>query len=190
MHSILKLSLAAATLLSLSACAGFSTPPGLEAGQTVALVNSLSWVNPMSGKRDGVRTSWPIKHGKVAAEYFPLAQLKRCDAQDKQCAWGVMRAQRSAPSFAYADGGVNMTFALAIDVARRQEARQGEVQTAMAIPKDVAALAGKQQVQHTIGLKYGKVEQIELDFGVRYQVCAQRHDASGKAIDKCEIPFI
>lgn len=190
MHSILKLSLLTIAGFALSACAGLSTPPGLEAGQTVALVNSLSWINPMSGKRDGVRTSWPIKHGKVAAEYFPLAQLKRCDAQGRQCAWGVMRAQRSAPSFAYADGGVNMTFALAIDVARRQEARQGEVQTAMAIPGDVAALAGRQQVQHVIGLKYGKVEQIELDHGVRYQVCAQRHGADGKAIDKCDIPFI
>lgn len=190
MHSILKLSLVAAAALSMSACVSLSTPPGLEYGQTVALVNSLSWINPLSGKRDGVRTSWPIKHGKVAAEYFPLSQLKRCTAQDKQCAWGVMRAQRSAPSFAYAEGGVNMTFALAIDVARRQEARQGEVQTAMAIPSDVPALSGKQQVQHVIGLKYGKVEQIELDYGVRYQVCAQRHGADGKAIDKCEIPFI
>ncbi|WP_141213382.1 hypothetical protein [Janthinobacterium sp. PC23-8] len=185
----MKLTLAA-TVLSLSACAGFSTAPGLDAGQTVSLVNSLTWVNPMSGKRDGVRTSWPIKHGKVAAEYYPLAQLKRCDAQQKQCAWGVMRAQRSAPSFTYADGGVNMTFALAIDVARRQEVRQSEVQTAMAIPQDVAALAGTQQLQHTIGLKYGKVEQMELDFGVRYQVCAQRLDAAGKAIDQCDIPFI
>ncbi|TDY30277.1 hypothetical protein [Janthinobacterium sp. 75] len=190
MQRILTLSSLAATGLLLSACASLGTPAGLQAGQTVAIVNSLSWDNPLTGKRDGVRTSWPIKDGKIAPEYFPLAQLKQCDADGKPCAWGVMRAQRGAPTLAYTDGGVDLALNVSIDVARRQDARQGETQTAMAIPQDVAALAGRQQLQPSWKLKYGKVEQVELDYGVRYQVCVQRYDAAGKAIDTCAIPFI
>ena len=190
MQRILILSTLAASGMLLSACASLGTPAGLQPGQTVAVVNSLSWDNPLSGKRDGVRTSWPIKDGKIAAEYFPLAQLKQCDAAGNACAWGVMRAWRSAPTLAYVDGGVDVALSVAIDVARRQDARQGETQTAMAIPQDVAALAGKKQVQPRWKLKYGKVEQVDLDYGVRYQVCVQRYDAAGKAIDTCDIPFI
>jgi len=190
MQRILTLSSLAATGLLLSACASLGTPAGLQAGQTVAVVNSLSWDNPLTGKRDGVRTSWPIKDGKIAPEYFPLAQLKQCEAEGKPCAWGVMRAQRGAPLLAYVDDGVDLAVNVSIDVARRQDARQGETQTAMAIPQDVAALAGKQRVQPSWKLKYGKVEQVELDYGVRYQVCVQRYDAAGKAIDTCAVPFI
>lgn len=189
MQSISKKLTVIAATMALSACAGLGTPPGLQAGQSVAVVNSLSWINPLSGKRDGVRTSWPLKDGRLADEDFPLAQLKQCDAQG-QCAWGVLRAGRSVPSLAYADGGVNLTVLLSTDVARRQAARQGEVQTAMAIPKDVPALNGRQQVKRSYGLRYGKVEQIELENGVRYQVCAQRFDAARKPLDVCEIPYI
>lgn len=190
MQRILTLSSLAATGLLLSACATLGTPVGLQAGQTVAVVNSLSWDHPLTGKRDGVRTSWPIKDGKIAPEYFPLAQLKQCDAGSKACSWGVMRAQRGAPKLRFVDGGVDLALSVSIDVARRQDARQGETQTAMAIPQDVAALAGKQQVQPSWKLKYGQVEQVDLDYGVRYQVCVQRYDATGKAIDSCDIPFI
>lgn len=190
MQRTLMLSTVAAASLLLAACATPGTPTGLQPGQTVAIVNSLSWDNPLSGKRDGVRTSWPIKDGKIAAEYFPLAQLKQCDAGGKAFAWGVMRAQRGTPALAYAQGGVDVALSVSIDVARRQDARQGETQTAMAIPQDVAALAGKQRVQPSWKLKYGKVEQVDLDYGVRYQVCVQRYDAAGKAIDSCDIPFI
>ncbi|MEG1116799.1 MAG: hypothetical protein RSE46_17325, partial [Janthinobacterium sp.] len=112
------------------------------------------------------------------------------EAGGKACAWGVMRAWRGAPTLRYADGGVDLAVSVSMDVARRQDARQGETQTAMAIPQDVAALAGRQQVQPDWKLKYGKVEQVELDYGVRYQVCVQRYDAAGKAIDACAIPFI
>lgn len=190
MQRILTFSFLAATGVLLSACVSPGTPVGLQPGQTVAIVNSLSWDNPLTGKRDGVRTSWPIKDGKIAPEYFPLAQLKQCEAGGKPCAWGVMRAQRGAPTLHYADGGVDLAVRVAIDVARRQDARQEETQMAMAIPQDVAALAGQQQVQPSWKLKYGKVEQVELDYGVRYQVCVQRYDATGKAIDTCAIPFI
>ena len=190
MHCILKLSTIAAAGMLLSACASLGTPAGLQPGQTVAVVNSLSWDNPMTGKRDGVRTSWPVKHGRIAAEDFPLAQLKQCDAAGRACAWGVMRARRGAPALAYSEAGVDLALAVSMDVARRQEARQGEVQTAMAIPQDVAALSGKQELQPRWKLKYGKVEQVDLAYGVRYQVCVQRYDAAGKAIDKCDIPFI
>ena len=190
MQRILTLSTLAASGVLFSACVSLGTPAGLQAGQTVAVVNSLSWDNPLTGKRDGVRTSWPIKDGKIAPEYFPLAQLKQCDADGKLCAWGVMWAQRGTPTLAYVDGGVDLAVSVSIDVARRQDARQGETQTAMAIPQDVAALAGKQRVQPSWKLKYGKVEQVELDYGVRYQVCVQRYDAAGKVIDTCAIPFI
>lgn len=189
MYFIQKVAVLAAASLALSACAGMGAAPGLPAGQTVSLVNSLNWVNPVDGKRDGVRTSWPLKDSRLADEFFPLAQLKQCDSKG-QCAFGVMRAQRSVPGFVYAEGGVNVTFTLDIDVARRQAARQGETQTAMAIPKDVPALSSRQDIKRTFGLKYGKVEQVELEHGVRYQLCAQRHDTSGKAIDVCDIPFI
>ena len=66
MQRILTLSSLAASGLLLSACASLGTPAGLQAGQTVAVVNSLSWDNPLTGKRAGVRTSCPIKDGKMA----------------------------------------------------------------------------------------------------------------------------
>jgi hypothetical protein len=188
MQRTLILSVLAASGLLLSACAS-STPAGLQEGQTVAIVNSLSWDNPLNGKRDGVRTSWPVKHGTIAAEYFPLAQLKQCDAGGKSCAWGVMRAAQRA--HAGLRGG-----------RRRPDAGRGHRRGAApgcapgrdadghGHPAGCGALVGKKQVQPSWKLKYGKVEQIDLDYGVRYQVCVQRYDAAGKAIDSCDIPFI
>ena len=188
MHRPLKLSIIASIAITLSACASLGTPVGLEAGQKVAVVNSLSWDNPLTGKRDGVRTSWPVENGKVAVEPFALAQLKQCDAGS--CAWGVMRAQRSAPTLVYTPGGVDLSFVLDVDVARSQELHTDQVNMSVTIPKDVTVLSSRQQLRPALHLKYGKVEQVDLDYGVRYQVCVQRYDAAGKVIDRCEIPYI
>jgi hypothetical protein len=72
-------SLAVAGLL-LSACADMGRQDtGPAPQQYVSLVNSLSWTNALSGKRDGSRSSWPLKDPAGRSEVFPLAQLKQCD---------------------------------------------------------------------------------------------------------------
>ncbi|MET3134386.1 hypothetical protein AAKU55_004682 [Oxalobacteraceae bacterium GrIS 1.11] len=186
---VLILCVGAVTAFAVSACASFGSPDNpLKDQQYVSVVNSLSWTNPLTGKRDGVRSSWPLAKLKGHEEAFPLAQLKQCGPD--ACAWGVLRAHRSVADFAYRPGGVSLDLGLGFDLDRRQEAHQDNFNTAMTIPADVPALHWKQQVQRTVTLPYGKVERIDLDYGLRFEVCALRYDATGHALDQCDIPYI
>ena len=175
--------------LSLSACATDPNDP-LKDQQYVAVINSLSWNNPLTGKRDGSRTSWPAKTLQGQDEAFPLAQIRKCDAAGAACSWGVMRAQRSVSRVAYTAAGVNLDLVLAIDIERRQEVRGADFHTAMAIPADVPALQYKKELRQSFMLVYGRVQHIELDHGLSFDLCALRYDAAGRALDVCEIPYI
>lgn len=173
---------------ALSACSLIANPNDpLKDKQYVSLVNSLSWTNAMTGKRDGSRSSTPLAAGHK--ELFPLAQLKQCEGA-APCAWGVMNAERQITSVNYVAGGVILGLALTVDVKRRQEMRSGNSNTAMAIPSDVPALGATKRLERSLTLKYGQIEHIDFDFGVGFDVCALRYDAAGRPLDTCAIPYI
>jgi hypothetical protein len=147
--------------------------------QYVVVVNSMTWPQAASGKLDGTRTVWPLQQLGNHEEIFPLAQLKHCpDALP--CAWGVLSASRS----------ITLDLGLNVDVHRRQQDRRRNFHTSIAIPADVPAISYQRVLQESVSLPYGKVYRVDMDYGITYQLCAQRVDAAGKALDKCEIPYI
>lgn len=191
MNRSIALAISAVTALAMSACASLtSVNDPAENQQYVSLVNSLTWTNPLTGKRDGLRSSWPLKTLSGRDELFPLAQLKQCDPAGEACAWGVMSAHRTVSKFHYLPAGVALELALMIDIDRSQEVHQPEFNAAMTIPIDVAALRSKKQIQRTLTLQYGKAQHIDFEHGVRFEVCVLRYDAAGRALDVCDIPYI
>ena len=159
--------------------------------QYVSVINALTWTNPVSGKRDGVRTSWPVTQLAAHEEIFPLAQIKQCTPADATaCAWGVLSASRNITRYSYIAGGVTLDLALDVDVHRRQQERRRNSHTSMAIPSDVPALSYQKLVTQAVALPYGKVYTIELDYGLRFAICALRMDEAGRALDRCDIPYI
>jgi hypothetical protein len=157
--------------------------------QTVVVVNSLTWTNPVSGKPDGTRTSWPLSALANHEEVFPLAQIKHCP-QGLPCAWGVLSAARSTTRYAYEPGGITLDLGLDVDVHRRQQDRRRNYHTSLAVPTDVPALSYQKNLLQTVALPYGRVYRVEMDYGISYAICAQRLGEDGKAIDKCDIPYI
>lgn len=187
----LALAIGAIAACALSACALFpSEHDPVRGKEYVSMVNSLTWINPLTGKRDGLRSSWPLKAQKGADEVFPLAQIKHCAADGAACAWGVMSAHRTLRRYAYVPEGVALELGLFLDIDRRQEIERGSFKAAMAIPSDVAALRWRKDELRALNLKYGKVERIEFEHGVRFEVCVLRYDAAGRALDICDIPYI
>lgn len=159
--------------------------------QYVSVINALTWTNPVSGKRDGVRTSWPITQLAGHEEIFPLAQISKCGPPDaKSCAWGILSASRNITRYSYMAGGVTLDLGLEVDVHRRQQDRRRNFHTSMAIPSDVPALSYQKLVKQAVALPYGKVYTIELDYGMQFAICALRMDESGRALDRCDIPYI
>jgi hypothetical protein len=203
MKSLLCLSLMSVALLSapLSGCAWREMTPsalGLtrsphdpaRSGQTVSVINAMTWTNPLSGKRDGVRTAWPLSQLASHEEIFPLAQVKKCPDGGMPCAWGVLSASRNITRYDYMAGGVTLDMALVVDVHRRQQDRRRNFHTSMAIPADVPALQYRKQLQQAVALPYGKVYRIDFEHGIRFEICTQRMDANGRALDNCDIPYI
>ena len=189
MNKIATILVSLSAMAGLGACSTVAPHDPLKDGQYVSVINSLTWSNPMSGKRDGMRSSWPLRTMQGHEERFPLAQLKQC-APGGACAWGVMRAHRTLTQFAYLPDGVRLDMQLGIEIARRQEVREANYQAAMAIPSDIPTLEVKRELQRTLTLEYGKVQHIDMDYGVRLDVCALRYDAAGKPLDVCDIPYI
>ena len=180
----------AAALLAMSGCAALPGPHDpARAGHTVSLVNNLSWTNAMSGKPDALRTAWPLAGLSQHTEQFPLAQVKQCDAAGV-CKWGVLKAQRMLSAPRYTAGGVLLDLELFIDVGRSRNALQGGEAVAMTIPADVPALEGARIVRKSVALPYGKIERIDLDFGIVYALCVQRLNAGGQPLDRCDIPYL
>lgn len=157
--------------------------------QSVVVVNSMTWPHAASGKLDGTRTVWPLEQLDNNEEIFPLAQIKHCpDALP--CAWGVLSASRNITRYNYEPGGVMLELGLNVDVHRRQQVRRRNFHTSIAVPADVPAISYQHVLQESISLPYGKVYRVEMEYGITYQLCAQRLDAAGKALDKCDIPYI
>jgi len=102
----------------------------------------------------------------------------------------VLLASRNVTRYTYERGGVTLDLGLNVDVHRRQQDRRRNFHTSIAVPADVPALSYQHVLQETVSLPYGKVYRVEMDYGVTYQLCAQRIDAAGRAVDKCDIPYI
>ena len=177
---------AAAALLAIAGCS--SVPPA--AAPTVSVVNSLSFANAMSGKRDGLRSAWPMHQLAQTTEQFPLAQIKQCDQAGAACSWGVLNAKRTFGRVRAVPAGVALAYELVLDVDRSQRAHGKLQNAAMTIPADVGALALKRTVKREVVLEYGKVQRVELEHGISYELCALRLDAERKPIDTCAIDYI
>ena len=152
--------------------------------QTVSIVNAVTWTNPLSGKRDGVRTAWPLAQLANHEENFPLAQVKNCPDRNLPCAWGVLSATRTITRYEYIAGGITLDLGLDVDVHRRQQDRRRNFHTSM------PALSYRKPLQQAVALPYGKVYSVDFDYGIRFQICAQRLDETGRALDTCDIPYI
>ncbi|WP_338771307.1 hypothetical protein [Massilia sp. METH4] len=193
MKTPLCLSLMSLTLLAGCGMLRNQNDPA-RAGQTVSVVNAMTWTNPLSGKRDGVRTSWPLAQLAGHEEIFPLAQIKDCPAKEGTqavpCKWGVLSASRNITRYDYIAGGVVLDLGMAVDVHRRQQDRRRNFSTSMAIPTDVPALQYRKALQQGVALPYGKVYRIDFDYGLRFEICARRLDKNGRALDDCDIPYI
>jgi hypothetical protein len=176
--------------LAVALCAaGCSTVPPAGA-PTVSIVNAISFDNAMSGKRDGLRSAWPMHQLAQTTEQFPLAQLKRCDAAGAACNWGVLSAGRTFGHVRAVPEGVALTVELVLDVDRSQRAHGLGQNAAMTIPADVGALSLKRTVRRDVVLEYGKVQRIEAEHGISYALCALRLDAAGKPVDTCAIDYL
>lgn len=184
MRSLIPLSLA--TLLALAGCA---QAPKASPPPVVSVINSLSFTNAMTGKRDGLRSAWPMTQLPNSSELFPMAQVKQCDAAGA-CSWGVMRAQRSIGKVRQVDGGVALDVELELDVDRSQRVRRPDQDAAMTIPADVSALQAKRTLKKEVMLEYGKVQRFDFDFGIAFELCALRLDAAEQPVDQCDIPYI
>jgi len=177
--------LPAAVLLALAGCA--SVPQ--DSAPTVSVINSLSFDNAMSGKRDGLRSAWPLDALRLSTEHFPLSQVKLCDQNGAACSWGVLKARRSFGNVRKVPGGVALEVDVTVDVDRSQQANSELQNGAMTIPADVGALRAKRHVTRELVLEYGVVQRIDFDFGIRYELCALRLDVAREPIDKCEIAY-
>jgi hypothetical protein len=175
----------AAGLLVLAGCT--SVPPATT--PVVSIVNSLGFTNAMTGKRDGLRSAWPMDQLAQSTERFPLALIKQCQGA-APCSWGVLNAQRTVGKVRPTPSGVTLEYELVLDVARSQRVHGKEQNAAMTIPADVPALELKRTVKREVVLEFGKVQRVELEPGISYAVCALRLDAERKPIDTCAIDYI
>lgn len=177
--------LAAIALLALAGCAGVvpDTTPA------VSVINSLSFDNAVTGKRDGLRSAWPAATLAGTTEHFPMGQIKQCDKNGAACSWGVLKAQRSFGKVKLVPGGVLVDVEVLAEVDRSQHAKSKDQDASVTIPADVGALQSKRLQKRAMVLEYGKITKIDLNYGISYELCALRLDAARQAIDKCEIGY-
>jgi hypothetical protein len=179
--------LPAAALLALAACA--SEPP--SPAPAVSIVNSLTFDHALSGKRDGVRTAWPMEQLAQSTELFPLAQIKRCASGGASgCQWGVLKVSRTMGEVLASPQGVTLDVELVLDVDRSQTGHGSLQDAAMTVPADVGALQLKRVIRQRVVLEYGKVQQIAAEHGIGYALCAQRLDAARQPLEQCPIDYI
>lgn len=179
----LFLPLSCAAVLALAGCAGVPQEP------PVSIINSLSYDNAMSGKRDGLRSAWPLDGLAQSTEHFPLAQVKQCDSAGTVCSWGVLNARRNYGKVRKVEGGVAVELDLLVDVDRSQQVARPEQNGGMTIPADVGALQAKRHIKRDIVLEYGKVQRIDLDYGIRFELCAFRFDGARQPMEQCDIAY-
>lgn len=177
--------LAAIVLLTLAACAQVvpDTPV------TVSVVNSLSFDNGVSGKRDGLRSAWPAATLGGSSEQFPMAQIKQCDAAGAACSWGVLKARRSFGKVRQVPQGLAVDVEVVVELDRSLHDRNLGLDTALSIPADVPAIKGKLVESRSVVLGYGKVTRIDFKYGISYELCALRLDDKRQPLDTCDVAY-
>ena len=176
--------LAALALLALAACA--SVVP--DTPTTVSVVNSLSFDNAVSGKRDGLRSAWPAATLGGTTEQFPMAQIRHCDAAGA-CSWGVLKAQRSFGKVREMPRGVALDVDVVVELDRSLHTKDKGLDATLTIPADVGAIKGKLVETRSVVLEYGKVTRIDFKYGISYELCALRLDAARQPMDTCDIAY-
>ncbi|QYF94223.1 hypothetical protein KY495_03075 [Massilia sp. PAMC28688] len=179
---------ALAALLTVAGCAGVA-PTAPSGAPAVSIVNSLTFDHAMTGKRDGVRTAWPMDKLAGSTEYFPLSQIKQCEPGGT-CRWGVLDAKRRFGALRAVPGGVAAEIDVTVHVDRTQHADRNDLHAAMTIPADVGALQSRRQDKREVVLPFGKVVPIDFEHGIRYELCAQRINAARQGIDQCPIAYL
>jgi hypothetical protein len=101
----------------------------------------------------------------------------------------VLSAQRTVDKVRYRPDGVTLDLDLLVDIDRRQQVRRADLDTALAIPGDVPVLVDQRRVQRTLALDYGKVEHIDIGYGIGYDICVERLNASRQPVERCAVPF-
>lgn len=170
--------------LALSGCATVSTD-----SPTVSVINSLSFNNAMTGKRDGLRSAWPAAQLAGSREQFPVAQIKQCEQGAAACSWGVLKARRSFGKVVPAADGVQVEVEVAIEVDRSQHAKGRDQDATLTIPADVLALKTASTQKRSMLLKYGQVTRIDFAYGISYELCALRLNAARQPLDKCDVAY-
>lgn len=179
----LPISLAVATL-ALAACS--TIPPPYA--PSISIVNSLSYDHALSGKRDGLRSAWPMDQLTGASEQFPLSQVKHCD-DTGLCRWGVLDARRRFVSVRQVPQGVALEVEVTVSLDRSQQAERQDLQAGMTIPANVPALQLRRTEKREVVLPFGQVHRIDFGHGVRYELCALRLTSSRQSVDKCPIAY-
>ena len=185
----LSLYLPALGLVALAGCAGGGAGSSAAGATTVSVINSLSFDNAMTGKRDGLRSAWPAATLARSKEQFPIAQIKHCEKGAPACSWGVLKAHRSFGKVQPVAGGVLVDVEVVVDVERSQHAKGKDQDATLTIPGDVIALKAASTQSRSMLLKYGEVTRIDFNYGISYELCALRLDAARQPIDKCEVAY-
>ena len=181
-------------LMALAGCAGSGTSTNTSAtsatsATTVSVINSLSFDNAMTGKRDGLRSAWPAATLARSKEQFPIAQIKHCDKGAPACSWGVLKAHRSFGKVQPVADGVMIEVEVVVDVDRSQHAKGKDQDATLTIPADVVALKATSTQSRSMLLKYGEVTRIDFKYGISYELCALRLDAARQPVDNCEVAY-
>lgn len=178
--------IALAASLTMAGCASITAPSADS--PSISIVNTLSFDHAMTGKRDGVRTAWPMEKLGGTTEHFPLAQVKQCDAVGA-CKWGVLDARRRFKTLRPGADGVTAQIEVTVSVDRSQQADRQGLDAAMTIPADVGALQSRRTDKREVMLPFGKVVRIDFEHGIRYELCAQRMNAARQMLDKCPLDY-
>lgn len=170
------------TATALLVLAGCVTAP--QDTTPASIINVLTFDNAMTGKRDAIQTNAPVDTLANSSASIGLGQIKQCGAPGAPCQWGILKAKRSFGKVTRAPNGVSVEVDVMVDVNRAHKA-EGTDRLAMAIPSHVKALQSTQNQKRTMVLEYGKVERLNFNYGVGYELCAVRLDAQREPIDKC-----
>ncbi len=190
MRFYLSLSAIATLALALAGCAGSTAAGGAaDSATTISVINSLSFDNAMTGKRDGLRSAWPAATLANSEEQFPIAQITQCDKAAPACSWGVLKAHRSMGKVQPVPGGVLLEVELVINVDRSQHAKGKDQDATLTIPADVVALKNATKLRRSVELKYGAVTRFDMGYGISYELCALRLDAARQPLDKCDVNY-
>jgi hypothetical protein len=171
-----------AAVIALSGCAALEQRAQRD---NITIVNAVSWPDSVDGTphRERARLTLTEAHGRT--EHYPLMQIKSCKEGGRDCVWGVARVDGTIRVRNVTPGQVDLSVAMNVDIARRQEVALPGFSMMLELPKDITAFSHQRKLTHDLSLAYGKVQQIDLDYGMKLDLCVARNGADGKPADAC-----